>query len=117
MYMVTTVLNLIIQILLLGWKLISYIQKYEFDTSVIAQCTDDWYFQDSSVTMLLACFMISMPIQQFTSCFYVIPMEHKFFEASKAMQEGKECAHVDDVEIEMKDEPKKKAGEADDNPE
>ena len=44
-------------------------------------------------------------------------MEHKFFEASKAMQEGKECAHVDDVEIEMKDQPKKKAGDADDNPE
>jgi hypothetical protein len=44
-------------------------------------------------------------------------MEHKFFEASKAMQEGKECAHVDDVEIEMRDEPKKKAGDADDNPE
>ena len=26
------------------------------------------------------CFMISMPIQQFTSCFYVIPMEHHFFD-------------------------------------
>jgi hypothetical protein len=32
--------------------------------------------------MLLMCFIISMPIQQFTSCFYVIPNEHKFFEQS-----------------------------------
>lgn len=27
--------------------------------------------------------MISMPIQQFTSCFYVIPNEHKFFDQTK----------------------------------
>ena len=30
-----------------------------------------------------------MPIQQFTSCFYVIPMEHKFFTESCKLIDGK----------------------------
>jgi len=83
MYMITTGLNLVIQILLIGWKVISFVKKFEFDDSVKSQCTGEWYFKDSSITMLLMCFMISMPIQQFTSCFYVIPNEHKFFEQTK----------------------------------
>ena len=36
MYMITTGLNLIIQILLIGWKIISYVKKFEFDDSVKA---------------------------------------------------------------------------------
>tara|TARA_B110001450_G_C17611455_1_gene477465 strand:+ start:738 stop:1034 length:297 start_codon:yes stop_codon:yes gene_type:complete len=82
MYMITTGLNLAIQILLISWKIISFVKKFEFDDSVVATCHDNWHFKDSSITMLLMCFMISMPIQQFTSCFYVIPNEHKFFEQS-----------------------------------
>jgi hypothetical protein len=41
-------------------------------------------------------------------------MEHNFFEASKALQEG----HHDhkDIEIEMQGENKKKPGEVDENP-
>ena len=81
--MITTALNLVIQVLLISWKMISYVKKFEFDESVKSQCTGDWFFKDSSITMLLTCFMISMPIQQFTSCFYVIPNEHKYFEQSK----------------------------------
>jgi hypothetical protein len=60
--MLTTALNLVIQILLVAWKTWSFVAKLEFDDSVKAQCTGDWYFKDSSVTMLLVCFMISMPI-------------------------------------------------------
>lgn len=93
--MITTGLNLLIQVALIGWKVISFVQKFEFDDSVKAQCTDDWYFKDSSITMLLTCFMISMPIQQFTSCFYVIPMEHKFFEQSKDVLDPKSAAQTE----------------------
>ena len=76
--------------------------KVEFDDSVVAQCTGDWYFKDSSVTMLLTCFMISMPIQQFTSCFYVIPNEHKFFEqgAKAKPEEASEMKELDRTDVE-----------------
>ena len=48
--------------------------------------------------------MISMPIQQFTSCFYVIPMEYKFFE-QKLTEDGKIIleAEKSNAEVEMKD--------------
>ena len=79
MFMITTVIVLIIEILLIGWKLGSYFWKLSFDDAIKSQCTDHWHFKDSSITELLTCFMISMPIQQFISCFYVIPLEHGFF--------------------------------------
>ena len=48
--------------------------------------------------------MISMPIQQFTSCFYVIPMEYKFFE-QKLTEDGKIITEAEksNAEVEMKD--------------
>jgi hypothetical protein len=61
--MLTTGLNVVIQVLLLGWKTFGFVAKLEFDESVASKCTGDWYFKDSSVTMLLVSFMISMPIQ------------------------------------------------------
>ena len=97
MYMLTTAGNLVIQFLLIGWKVFSFVAKLEFDESVMSHCTDDWYFKDSSITMLLTCFMISMPIQQFLSCFYVIPMEHKFFEQSKENLEAAEQKYRDNL--------------------
>ena len=98
--MLTTFGNVIIQVLLLSWKIFSYVKKVEFDDSVKAQCTGDWYFKDSSVTMLLTCFMISMPIQQFTSCFYVIPNEHKFFEQGAKPEEASEMKELDQTDAE-----------------
>ena len=70
---------LILEVLLIFWKTISHIFKFDFDDAVISVCIDDWHFKDNNVTYLLTCFMVSMPIQQFTSCFYVIPKEHGFF--------------------------------------
>lgn len=100
MYFITTLLNLAIQVLLVSWKTFSYVYSLEFDDSVKSQCTDSWYFQDSSVTMLLTCFMVSMPIQQFTSCFYVIPMEHKFFEQSKEDLEKNDAKEEEEQKME-----------------
>ena len=80
MFMITTVINLVIQVLLITWQVLTSVLGFQFDDSVKSQCKDNWHFQDSNVSMLLTCFMISMPIQQFTSCFYVIPMEHGFFD-------------------------------------
>ena len=42
-------------------KAINEQREKQFD-AFVAQCHSDWFFQDSSVTMLLTCFLISMPI-------------------------------------------------------
>ena len=39
-----------------------------------------WYKADSSITQLFACSILACPIQQFISCFYVIPERYGFFE-------------------------------------
>jgi hypothetical protein len=83
MYLITSILNLIIQILLIVYQLLTSVLGFNIDDAVKNQCVDSWHFKDSNVSALLNCFMISMPIQQFTSCFYIIPMEHKFFDQTE----------------------------------
>jgi len=79
MYMILTLMVLFLEILLVLWKIIVDIYMGQFDAAFESECIDEWHYKDSNVTYLLTCFMISMPIQQFTSCFYVIPQEHGFF--------------------------------------
>ena len=88
---------LILEVLLCAWKLASDIFKFDFDEAVISRCIDEWHFKDNSVTYLLTCFMISMPIQQFTSCFYVIPKEHGFFNHDHNLG-SKSLESKDDIE-------------------
>lgn len=91
MYMILTIMVLILEFLLIFWKILSDLVKFDFDDAFMSECIDEWHYKDSNVTYLLTCFMISMPIQQFTSCFYVIPSEHGFFkhdhnEGSKSIE-------------------------------
>jgi hypothetical protein len=60
--MILTYMVLVLEILLIFWKSISDIFKFDFDEAVIATCIDEWHYQDSKVTYLLTVFMVSMPI-------------------------------------------------------
>jgi hypothetical protein len=41
---------------------------------------DGSYLLDSHLTELLVIFELSLPIQQFISCFYTIPLQYGFFD-------------------------------------
>ena len=62
MFMITTIINMIIQIILIGYQMLSFVLVFGFDDAVVNECKDPWHFQDSAVSMTLNCFMISMPI-------------------------------------------------------
>ena len=43
-----------------------------------------FYTKDSFVTQMLNCVAFSLPLQQFISCFYVIPQQYNMFSAEHA---------------------------------
>jgi len=54
--------------------------------------------KDSSVSQFLMCLLISLPIQQFISCFYTIPDQYDFFAYSYGNQTDDSNKDVNDVE-------------------
>ena len=62
MFMITTIMVFFVEITLICWRVGSYFYKLEFDEAVKSHCTDHWHFKDSSITLLLSCSMVAMPI-------------------------------------------------------
>ena len=48
---------------------------------------DSWWRKDSYVTQMLNCVLLSLPLQQFISCYYTIPMQHGFFDSGTIVYE------------------------------
>jgi hypothetical protein len=47
------------------------------------------------VTQMLNCIAFSLPLQQFISCFYVIPIQYKMFTDADKVKGDKEMGTVD----------------------
>ena len=55
--------------------------------------------KDSAVSQFLMCILMSLPIQQFISCFYVLPDQYNFFNYKlKNQTDESKKAIMEDVE-------------------